>query len=606
VKEKSLVLYKRSPALIKSRESDKITITLEKGEKKVRTKDIVLLHEGPLSSLGALKVLEGDPQEAWELFQGESPSLKDLAELIYGDFTPSAAWSVFLLLNRTAWFRGTVDDIEVTSAEERDKRESAERVKKEAAERWTDFLTRLKKEDFREEDEPWLREVEQMALGRIKRSAVLSELKREQTAENAHKLLLKWGRVDSRWNPHPARFDCKSGKPDIPVPLLPEEERSDLTGFASYAIDDEGNTDPDDAVGWDGERLWVHIADAAALVTPDSPLDLEARDRGANLYIPEKTVTMLPPAVTDRLGMGLQSDRSPGFSFGILLNEEGGVADVDIRLSWVRVERLTYAQADGRMGEEPFATIASLLGKTRRRRMDNGAREIHLPEVRIRAEDGGRGDILIMPLPRLESREMVAESMMLAGNAAASFAIAHAIPVPFVSQPTPENNPQKLPGPAGEYAKRKIMQRSRVTLSPSKHSGLGLDVYTRVTSPLRRYSDLMTMQQLRAYITGGTVRDEEDMLEGTTACESLASQVTAAERASNQHWKINYLLERPDWSGEAILVDKTDKLGVFLIPELAMEPRIALKGVREHNAVVRVKVQSADLPERRVVFAYDE
>jgi len=606
LKEKSLVLYKQSPALVKSREDDKITITLEKGEKKVRSKDILLLHEGPLNSLGALEVLEGDPEEAWELFQGESPSLKDLAELIYGDFTPSSAWSVFLLLNRSAWFRGTPDQIEVTTGEERERKESAEREKEEAAGRWADFLTRLKKEEFREEDDPWLREVEQMALGRIKRSAVLSELKREQTPENAHKLLLKWGRVTNRWNPHPSRFDCKSANPDMPVPRLAGEERIDLTGFTSYAIDDEGNTDPDDAVGWDGVRLWVHIADAAALATPDSPLDLEARERGANLYIPEKTVNMLPPAVTDQLGMGLQPEKSPGFSFGILLDEEGGVAEVDIRLSWVKVERLSYAQADLRMEEEPFRTIAALLGKSRRRRMDNGAREINLPEVKIRVEDEGKGEILIKPLPRLESREMVAESMMLTGNAAASYAISRSIPVPFVSQPTPENNPQKLDGPAGEFAKRKIMQRSRVTLTPSKHSGLGLDVYTRVTSPLRRYSDLMTMQQLRAHITGGTVRDEEDMLEGTTACESLSSQVAQAERASNLHWKLNYLLERPDWRGEAILVDKTDKLGVFLIPELAMEPRIALKDVREHNAVVKVKVQSIDLAEQRVVFAYDE
>ena len=606
MKEKSLVLYKQSPALIKSLDGDKIILTLAKGEKKVRLKDILLLHEGPLSSLGALKVLEGEPEEAWELFQGESPSPQDLAELIYGEYTPSAVWSVFLLLNRTVWFKGTIDNIEVTSAEEREKRESARREKEEAAQRWQEFLDRLKKEDFLNEDEPWLREVEQMAQGYIKRSAVLSELKKEQTPENAHKLLIKWGRVESRWNPYPPRFGCKGNNPDLDVPSLPEEERADLTGFVSYAIDDEGNTDPDDAVGWDGERLWVHIADAAALVTPDSPLDLEARDRGANLYIPEKTVTMLPPGVTEQLGMGLQENRSPAFSFGIKLNGDGSVADVDIKLSWVKVERLSYAQADGRMEEEPFRTMEEILSSFHARREENGARNINLPEVKIRVEDGGTGDILISPLPRLRSREMVAESMMLAGNAAASYAISHEIPVPFVSQPTPENKPQKLEGLAGEYAKRKIMQRSRVTLSPSKHSGLGLDVYTRVTSPLRRYSDLMTMQQLRAYITGGHVRGEEDMLEGTTACESLASQVTQAERAANQHWKINYLLERPDWRGEAVVVDKTDRLGVFLIPELAMEPRISLKESREFNENVRLKVQSVDLPERRVVFAIDE
>ncbi|MDC7224372.1 MAG: RNB domain-containing ribonuclease [Spirochaetales bacterium] len=606
MKEKSLVLYKQSPALVKSQEGEKITITLPKGEKKVRQKDILLLHEGPLSSLGALEILEGDPADAWELFQGEQPSLEDLAELIYGEYSPSAAWSVFMLLNRTAWFKGTVDKIEVTTAEEREKRESAAREKEEAAQRWADFLSRLKKEEFQEEDEPWLREVEQMAQGYIKRSAVLSELKKDQTPENAHKLLIKWNRVEPRWNPYPPRFGCKGNNPDLEVPPLPEEERTDLTHFTSYAIDDEGNTDPDDAVGWDGEKLWVHIADAAALVSPDSPLDLEARDRGANLYIPEKTITMLPPGVTEQLGMGLQEDRSPAFSFGISLNEDGSVDDVEIKLSWVKVERLTYAQADTMMEQEPFRTISAELQKSRDRRMNNGAREISLPEVKLRVEEEGKGEIRISPLPRLKSRDMVAESMMLTGNAAASFAISHNIPVPFVSQPTPENNPQKLEGLAGEYAKRKIMQRSRVTLSPSKHSGLGMDVYTRVTSPLRRYSDLMTMQQLRAYITGGHVRDEEDMLEGTTACESLASQVTQAERASNQHWKINYLLERPDWRGEAIMVDRTDKYGVFLIPELAMEPRISLKEPREYNSKVSLKVQSADLPERRVVFALDE
>jgi exoribonuclease II len=606
LKEKSLVLYKQSPALIKSREGDKITITLPKGEKKVRQKDIVLLHEGPLASLGALEILEGDPADAWELFQGENPSLQDLSELIYEDYTPSAAWSVFLLLNRTAWFKGTLDKIEVTTPEEREKRESSARVKEEAAQLWADFLVRLKKEEFLEEDEPWLREVEQMAQGYIKKSAVLGELKKEQTPGNAHKLLMKWNRVSSRWNPYPPRFGCKGNNPDLDVPLLPQEERTDLTHFTSYAIDDEGNTDPDDAVGWDGEKLWVHIADAAALIPPNSPLDLEARDRGANLYIPEKTITMLPPAVTEQLGMGLQEDRSPAFSFGITLNEDGSVDDVDIQLSWVKVERLTYAQADTMMDQEPFATIAGELGKSRKRRLSNDAREISLPEVKLRVEEEGQGEIRITPLPRLESREMVAESMMLTGYTAASYAISHNIPVPFVSQPTPENNPQKLEGLAGEYAKRKIMQRSRVTLTPSKHSGLGLDVYTRVTSPLRRYSDLMTMQQLRAFITGGIVRDEDDMLEGTTACESLSSQVTQAERASNQHWKLNYLLEKPDWRGEAIMVDKTDRLGVFLIPELAMEPRIALKEPREYNCRVTLKVQSIDLAERRVVFAIDE
>ena len=86
--------------------------------------------------------------------------------------------------------------------------------------------------------------------------------------------------------------------------------------LAAYAIDDLGNQDPDDALSLEGDRLWVHIADPAALVPPDSEADLEGRARGANIYLPEQTIPMLPPQVTQILGMGLK-EVSPALSFGI-------------------------------------------------------------------------------------------------------------------------------------------------------------------------------------------------------------------------------------------------------------------------------------------------
>ena len=64
----------------------------------------------------------------------------------------------------------------------------------------------------------------------------------------------------------------------------------DLTHLPAFAIDDEGSQDPDDAVFAEkvegGFRLFVHVADVAALVPPKSPLDEEALRRGANLYLP--------------------------------------------------------------------------------------------------------------------------------------------------------------------------------------------------------------------------------------------------------------------------------------------------------------------------------
>jgi hypothetical protein len=104
---------------------------------------------------------------------------------------------------------------------------------------------------------------------------------------------------------------------------LPEEERLDLTHLPALAIDDKGNQEPDDALSLEGDRLWVHVADVAALVPPESAADLEARARGATLYLPEGAVPMLPWAAIGRLGLGL-SEISPALSFGLDLDAEKG------------------------------------------------------------------------------------------------------------------------------------------------------------------------------------------------------------------------------------------------------------------------------------------
>ena len=114
--------------------------------------------------------------------------------------------------------------------------------------------------------------------------------------------------------------------------------RADLTGMVSYAIDDEGSNDPDDAIGFADGLVWVHVADPAAVVTPDSPADLEARERGENLYLPERISHMLPPEATDIFGLGLQ-EISPAMSFGIRITPEGEAVLEKIELSTIRAER---------------------------------------------------------------------------------------------------------------------------------------------------------------------------------------------------------------------------------------------------------------------------
>jgi exoribonuclease-2 len=47
----------------------------------------------------------------------------------------------------------------------------------------------------------------------------------------------------------------------------------DLTHLSSYAIDNEGSDDADDAISIDNNKLWIHVADVANIVPSGSNLE---------------------------------------------------------------------------------------------------------------------------------------------------------------------------------------------------------------------------------------------------------------------------------------------------------------------------------------------
>jgi exoribonuclease II len=286
--------------------SDKISLELEGGKtKRVRDKDVVLLHPGPLGSLSQLSPQAGDIRETWELLEGAATEIGEFCELIFGDYTPATAWAAWQLVADGVYFEGEPESIRARPAELVES-EIAARAQKAAEEQaWNDFMRRIGQGSIIEADRKILGEVEQLALEKRSGSRILQALEVQETPVNAHRLLVRTGYWTPNENPYPRRADIDMSQPAHTPPPLPDEARLDLTGLTAYAIDDEDNQDPDDAISLQGDRIWVHVADVAALVSPDSPMDLEARARGANLYLPDQVIPMLPQAITDQLGLGL-------------------------------------------------------------------------------------------------------------------------------------------------------------------------------------------------------------------------------------------------------------------------------------------------------------
>lgn len=595
----ALVLYKGQPARV-TQPGRKIDIALAEGQTiSVRPKDIALLHPGPLNSLGALQPCSGEPLVAWELLQGQTVDLETLSDLIYGEYTPASAWTAWQLVDDGLLFHGTPEAITANDAATRNVLHArrAARAEEEAA--WDAFQVRIEARQPAPQDSRYLAEVEAVALGQNERSRVLEQLGHSQTPEAAHALLLDIGYWTAGVNPYPARSGVMIIQPNSTLPALADEARLDLTYLTALAIDDEGSTDPDDAISYEDGWLWVHVADAAALVRPDSDADLEARARGANLYLPEGTIHMLPAEATQRLGLGLQ-DTSPALSFAVLLAEDGSIADLRIEPSLVHVTRLSYDEAQDRLETEPLVTLAALSDRLRDRRLAHGSVEIDLPEARVRV--AADGQVLIDPLPALRSRDVVLEAMLVVGEAIGRYALNHDIPLPYTVQDAPYDFDAALEGPAGMFARRRSMQRSRQQTTAASHSGLGLEVYVQATSPLRRYLDLVVHQQLRTHLRGEPMLDSSELLLRIGSTADPAMSIRYAERQSISHWTTVYLQQHPQWRGQGILADERNGQYTVLIPELGTETHLRLKGQPALNSTVELELTGVNLPQREAYF----
>ena len=119
--------------------------------------------------------------------------------------------------------------------------------------------------------------------------------------------------------------------------------------------------------------------------------------------------------------------------------------------------------------------------------------------------------------------------MILAGRVIAEFSVENSISMPYLSQ-EPGNfsdevikNINKL-SPSKAFEAARGFNRSKLSVKHSLHSGLGLEAYLRVTSPMRRYLDLLVQQQLVRFITKNDLLNETDIKERIKAVNASMSK----------------------------------------------------------------------------------
>ena len=125
-------------------------------------------------------------------------------------------------------------------------------------------------------------------------------------------------------------FVCKFNATTYSVPEREFEVRKDLRNERIFSIDPVGAKDVDDAlsvtINEDGTYdIGVHIADVSFFVKPNTALDRDARKRATSVYLVQRAVPMLPPALSDELCSILPGQERLAFSVIFTMTKEAKV-----------------------------------------------------------------------------------------------------------------------------------------------------------------------------------------------------------------------------------------------------------------------------------------
>ncbi len=420
-----------------------------------------------------------------------------------------------------------------------------------------------------------------------------------ETGLSAPQLLFKCGAIKSAYHLHYRRFLHEQFPKGVAFPALEatglpaDLPRADVRAFS---IDDANTTEIDDAlsVTWlpgIGTRIGIHIAAPGLAIAHGSPLDGVARARLSTVYMPGNKITMLPDAVVQNYTLAGGVD-CPAVSLYLTVNEvfevishESCVERVHIAANLRHHEVEPWFNAEtvgGPLPDEAFAKELLHLwhfanaceGRRGKPSATQGINDYNFeivgdladPEAcTVKISERKRGS----PLDKL-----VAELMIVANSTWGGLLAEKNIACLYRAQ---------------------TQGKVRMTTSPLPHEGLGVPQYAWMTSPLRRYCDLVNQWQLIACLKGETpafAQKSAELFAAMRDFELTYSAYADFQRLMERYWCLRWLqaqgINEIDATVRREQLVKLDNLPLMLrVPSL---PADLAPGTR-----VRLAVESIDL-----------
>ncbi|NEW51526.1 RNB domain-containing ribonuclease [Nocardia cyriacigeorgica] len=434
--------------------------------------------------------------------------------------------------------------------------------------------------------------------------------------------------------------------------------RVDRTDIPFVTIDPPGALDLDQALHLErtdtGFLLHYAIADLGAVVVPDGALAAEAGTRGQTFYLPDATVPLHPPVLSENSASLLPEQTRPAALWTIELDHDAEPVRYSVERAVVRSRaRLDYAgvQADADAGRLPAAIAALPEFGTRRiaAGLARGAIELRLPAQSVIRDEGADGHWRLVLEPRTDVDDWNEQVSLLAGMCAARIMLdggaegsGERIGLLRTMPPPPDSAIASIRRTAAAlgvtWPADQPVGRMLAGLDPStpatlvlmseatgllrgaaytvldgtdpasnnlRHSAIGAP-YAHVTAPLRRLVDRFTTEICLAHCAGTPVPEwvRDDLSATAETMKRSDGVANKIERACIDLTEATLLSQRIGTEFDAVVVREGNgnrPAEIFIAAPPLLGP---CEGSPPEGATVRVRLESADPVTRKVVFTY--
>ena len=413
----------------------------------------------------------------------------------------------------------------------------------------------------------------------------------------------------------------------------------DLTERFVFTIDPADAKDFDDALSLDyleDERLWrlgVHIADVSHYVPWNSSVDLDARRRATSVYLADRVIPMLPPALSDELCSLKPGEVRRSMTADLYLNDAGEFVRADFYPALIRSDaRLAYNEADAILLDYKEAVAAGgdlawrlvqcsrLAGLREAARTRAGGIDFATTEAKVALDGEGR-PVDIVLRRKTDATRLVEEAMILANEAVAGCletrgfpclfrvheppaadALGSLIPVfqefPWFTRPMEARlvagdarTIQEILAASADRSEGELVSSlllramKRAVYRPDNlgHYGLASEAYCHFTSPIRRYPDLVVHRMLRAALTRRPEKFDQEMAALPWIAEHSSDMERVADTAARQSQELKMAEYLSAFTGQAFsgVVSGVASYGLYVRLDCTAEGILPVRALGE-------------------------